>query len=190
MTNGTINGTIPGLDQLHAGSWEIDPVHSAASFVVRHAMISKVRGSFSGLSGEITIGEDPLDSSVTAVIDLASVDTGNADRDAHLRAPDFFDVEQYPELTFVSTGVRPGDDGYVLSGDVTVHGVTRPVELALDFHGVTQDPFGSTRAGFSATTELNRKDFGLQYNVALEAGGVLISDKVKVELDIAAVRKV
>ena len=174
---------------LEAGTWEIDPSHSTVEFSVRHMMFSKVKGRFTSFRGTIVVADNPQDSSVEAVVDMASVDTGDEGRDAHLRSPEFFDVEKYPEMTFVSRSVRADGDPAVVAGDLTLHGVTRPVELELEFNGVGTDPFGNTKAAFTATTELSRKDFGLEWNVALDTGGVLVGDKVQVTLEIQAARR-
>jgi polyisoprenoid-binding protein YceI len=187
--SGTNIATIsPGLEALTRGTWNVDPAHSSVGFVARHLMISKVRGTFRTFSGAITVASDPLESRVEATVDLASVSTGDDGRDAHLRGPDFFDVEQHPTMTFVSTAVRRERDGFVLVGDLTIKGVTRPVEFDLEFDGVSADPWGNLKAGFSASTEINRKDWDLGWNVALEAGGVLVGEKVKIVLDVQAVR--
>lgn len=173
---------------LPTGTWVIDKSHSSVEFVARHLMVSKVRGRFEDFDGTIVIADDPLQSSVTASIDLGSVNTGDAKRDEHLRSGDFFAVDQSPAMTFSSTSVRQSGDGYLVEGDLTIGGVTKAVQLTLDeVEGPSQDPWGGTRAGFSATTELSRKDFGLEWNVALETGGVLVGDKVKVALEIQAI---
>lgn len=183
------------LSALTPGTWTVDPAHSTIGFVARHLMITKVRGRFTDFSGSLEIAENPLQSHVVATVNLASVDTGDAGRDAHLRNADFFDLDDSsgtaggsPTMTFVSSGIKDDDGDYVLFGDLTVNRVTRQVEFALEFDGVNGDPWGGTRAAFSAETEINRKDFGLEWNVALETGGVLVSDKVKVQLDIQAVK--
>ena len=176
--------TLPGLV---AGSWAIDAAHSDVAFTVRHLMVSKVRGQFTRFEGAIQITEEPVDSSVMATIDLSSIDTSNDDRDAHLRSPDFFDVERHPTMTYRSTGVRPAGDGYAVSGELSLHGVTKPVELKLQFNGVSPDPWGGTRVGFSATTEINRRDFGIDISLPLNGGGVVVGDKVTVSLEIEAV---
>jgi polyisoprenoid-binding protein YceI len=171
-----------------AGTWTIDPSHSTVQFSVRHMMVAKVRGRFGTFDGTITVGEEPVVSSVTASIDAASIDTGDPKRDEHLRSADFLDVESHPTLAFASRAVRDNGDGtYAVEGDLTIHGTTRPVELALEYLGAGPDPWGGTRAGFEATTEISRKDFGLEWNVALEAGGFLVGDKVQIQLDIEAV---
>jgi polyisoprenoid-binding protein YceI len=180
---------ITAASGLQAGTWDIDPSHSSVEFTVRHMMFSKVRGRFASFRGTVVIGDEPSESSVEAVVDVASVDTNDENRDAHLRGPDFFDAERYPEMTFVSRSVRAEGDHAVVTGDLTLHGVTRPVELDLELNGIGTDPFGRTKAGFSASTELSRKDFGLEWNVALETGGVLLGDKVQVALEIQANRQ-
>jgi len=174
---------------LVTGTYAIDPAHSEVGFTARHAMVTKVRGSFSDVEGSVVLDEDANLISVRASIAVASIDTRNADRDAHLRSPDFFDVETYPTMTFASTKVQVGGEGFVVTGDLTLHGVTREVVLDVEANGVATDPFGNARAGFSAETEINRKDFGLTWNAALETGGVLVSEKVKITLDISAIKQ-
>ncbi|AEI13047.1 MULTISPECIES: YceI family protein [Cellulomonas] len=172
--------------ELTAGTWTIDPSHSEAAFTVRHAGISKVRGTIGITGGEITVAEDGA--SVTATLDPSTVSTGDANRDGHLKSGDFFDVEAFGEWSFTSTDVRQDGGDYVIVGDLTIHGVTQSVELATEFNGVAVDPFGNTRAGFEASTTISRKDFGLTWNAALEAGGVLVSDKVTITLDASAIK--
>jgi polyisoprenoid-binding protein YceI len=174
---------IPGLV---AGTWTIDPIHSEVGFSVRHLMVSKVKGSFKTFAGSITIAEDPLDSHAEARIDASSVDTRDEGRDSHLRSSDFFDVEKHPEITFTSTAVRPAGRDYVVTGDLTIHGVTRSVDLDLEFNGVHADPWGGVRAGFSATTEISRSDYGIEFNIPLDGGGVVVGDKVKIILEVEA----
>ncbi len=176
--------TIPGYV---AGTWTIDTVHSEVGFSVRHMMVSKVRGRFTKFSGELVTAPDALGSSVHAEIDLASIDTGNEQRDGHLRSIDFFDVENHPLMTYRSTGLRAEGDQYVLDGELTLKGVTRSVPLALEINGFGPDPYGGTRAGFTATAEINRDDFGVSYNAALETGGFILSDKVAIHLEIEAI---
>jgi polyisoprenoid-binding protein YceI len=171
------------------GTWTIDPSHSEAGFTTRHAGIAKVRGSVAITEGTVVIGQDLTTSSVTAVLDPTTIDTRDANRDGHLRSADFFDVENFPTWTFTSTSVVAAGGDYVLTGDLTIHGVTRSVELALEFNGTATDPFGNARAGFSATTEISRKDFGLTWNAALETGGFLVSDNVKIALEISAIKQ-
>jgi polyisoprenoid-binding protein YceI len=170
-----------------AGTWNIDPTHSEVSFSVRHLMVSKVRGTFTGFSGAITIADDPLQSSVAASVDMSSIDTRDANRDAHLRSADFFHVEDHPNMTYRSTSVRPDGDSYAVDGELTLRGVTRPIQLNLEFNGVSADPWGGTRAGFSAATEINRRDFGVDITMPLDGGGVVVGDKVKIELEIEAI---
>jgi polyisoprenoid-binding protein YceI len=179
--------TLPGLTP---GTWTVDPSHSEVGFVVRHMMVSKVKGRFAKVDGTITVAENVLDSSVEATIDAASIDTRDENRDNHLRSSDFFEVETYPTLTFRSTGLRPNGEDFVLDGDLTIRGVTRPVSLDLEFNGAQPSPLapGKSAAGFSAETEISRKDFGLEWNVALETGGVLVADKIKIVLEIEAIQ--
>ena len=172
---------------LIAGTWNIDPAHSEVGFVVRHVMVSKVKGVFSKFDGAITVAEDPFQSKVEATIDASSIDTREPQRDAHLRSSDFFDVETHPEIRFTSTSVRPDGHDFVVTGDLTIHGVTREVELELEFNGVGPDPWGGVRAGFTATTEISRAQFGISFNVPLDGGGVLVGDKIKINLEIEAV---
>lgn len=176
------------LSHLTPGVWNVDSTHSRVGFVARHLMIAKVRGQFRDFSGTITVGADPLESTVEATVDLASVDTGDAGRDEHLRSADFFTVDDHPQMTFVSTGVKEDGDDYLLFGDLTINGVSRQVEFALEFDGVAQDPWGGTRVAFTAEAEVSRKDWGLEWNATLETGGVVVGDKVKIQLDVEAVK--
>jgi polyisoprenoid-binding protein YceI len=170
-----------------AGVWNIDTSHTTVNFSVRHMMVSKVRGKFTKFDGALVIAEDPTASTLEATVDLASVDTGDAGRDEHLRTSDFFDIQTHPTMTFKSTGIKPAGGNYELTGDLTIRGVTKPVTFELEVGGVGADPWGNTRAGFTATTTISRKDWGLEYNAVLEGGGVLIGDKVTIELDVEAV---
>src|ERR1700733_14444652 len=183
MTASTTASAIPGY---LAGTWTIDPVHSEVGFSVRHMMVSKVRGRFDTFSGEIVTGEDPLNSSVTAEIDLASINTGNEQRDAHIRSADFFETDKHVKMTYRSTGVRADSDGFVLDGELTLKNVTRNVPLTLELNGFGPDPYGGTRAGFTATAEINRSDFDVKFGLA-EGGGAGVSDKVNIQLEIEAV---
>ena len=173
---------------LTAGTWAIDPVHSSISFSVRHLVVSKVRGTFGTFSGAVTVAEDGTPS-VTAEIDVASVHSGNDQRDAHLLAADFFDVEKYPTATFVSTSVTPAGEDYRLEGDFTLKGVTRPVSLTLQFNGVNPGMGHGAVAGFEASVVLNRKDFGIDIDMPLETGGAVVGDKVTITLEIEALRQ-
>lgn len=184
MSTTTLTSQVPGYV---AGTWTVDPVHSEVSFTVRHMMVSKVRGHFRDFTGTIITADDPLESRVTAEVDLASIDTRNEQRDAHIRSADFFEVETYPTMTYRSTGVRPDGDDYVLEGDLTLHGVTRPLELHLEANGFTKDPYGGTRAGFSARGRINRRDFGIDISLPMDGGGVVVGDKVEISLEIEAV---
>ncbi|MDP9222012.1 MAG: YceI family protein [Actinomycetota bacterium] len=170
-----------------AGTWTIDPVHSDISFTVRHMMVSKVRGKFAKVEGTIVTGPDPLQSTATATIDLSSIDTGNEQRDAHLRSADFFSADEHPKMTYRSTGIRPEGDDWALDGELTIRGVTKQVPLKLEANGFGPDAYGGTRAGFTATGEINRKDFGVSWNAAIEGGGVVVGDKVQLLLEVEAV---
>ena len=167
-----------------AGTYALDQSHSVVTFSARHLMVSKVRGRFPVTAGALVIAERPEQSSVEATIDVAAVETGDAKRDEHLRSADFFDAEHYPNVTFRSTHVDDhGDGSFTLHGDLTVRDVTRAVELAGEYLGTAPSPWGDTRIGFSAETEINRKDWGLEWNVALETGGVVVGEKVKLVID-------
>lgn len=186
MTTSTETGAIPGYV---AGTWDIDPVHTEIGFSVRHMMVSKVRGRFKTFSGQFVTGEDPLQSSVTAEIDLNSIDTGQEQRDDHIRSADFFEVQKYPTMTYRSTGIRAEGDHYVLDGELTLKGVTKQVPLTLELNGFGPDPFGGTRAGFTATGEINRRDFGVDFSAPMETGGVVVADKINLQLEVEAVLK-
>jgi polyisoprenoid-binding protein YceI len=182
--------TWEGLTIPAAGTYVLDQAHKRVGFVARHMMVSKVRGQFAEATATIAIADNPLESSVTATIQAPSIETGQADRDAHLRSGDFLDVETHPTLEFRSTGVKShrGNE-FVLTGDLTVRGVTRPVELDVEFEGAGRSPYGQEIFGFTATTEIDREDFGLTWNVALETGGVLVGKKVKIEIEGEAIRQ-
>jgi polyisoprenoid-binding protein YceI len=176
------------LHSLTPGTWNVDPTHSGLNFTVKHLMVSKVRGRFGAFSGTIVIDADPLKSSVNASAQVASIDTNEKSRDEHLRTGDFFDAEKFPMIDFASTKIEKAGDDFVLHADLTIKGVTKNVKFDLEFEGTGKDPWGNLKAGFSAKTEINRKEWGLEYNAALETGGVLIGEKVKLELDIQAVK--
>ena len=184
-TSSTTTGLPTGLT---VGTWVVETSHSAATFTVRHAGIAKVRGSVAITEGAITVGEDLASTTVTATLDPATIDTRDSGRDTHLRSGDFFEVETYPTWTFTSTSIWADGDDYVIAGHLTMHGVTKPIELRTEFNGAATDPFGAERVGFTAATEVSRKDFGLTWNAALETGGVLVSDTVKITLDVEAVK--
>jgi polyisoprenoid-binding protein YceI len=172
------------------GTFAIDSAHTLVGFIARHLVVSKVRGSFTAVAGEITVAEDPTASSVEVTIGTASIDTGSADRDGHLRSPDFLDVEQFPNLTFRSLRVVDfSGSAFRLVGELTVRDVTREVELQVEFDGVAQNPWGKEVVAFTATTEIDREDFGITWNVALETGGVLVGRKVKIEISAQAIRQ-
>jgi polyisoprenoid-binding protein YceI len=171
-----------------AGTWAIDPSHSDVGFSVRHMMISKVRGSFGAVSGTIVTDGNPADTKIDVSIDVTSVDTRDENRDNHLRSGDFFDVATFPTMAFKSTSVKElkKEDVYEVEGDLTIKDVTRPVTLKVEFGGVNTDPYGNTKGAASISTSIKRTDFGLTWNVALETGGVLVSDEVKIEIDLQA----
>jgi polyisoprenoid-binding protein YceI len=170
---------------LTTGTWTLDGSHSEVGFTVRHAGISKVRGRFTDVSATVEVGETREQTKATAVIKTASFDSGDANRDGHVKSADFFDVEQFPEITFTSTSIESKGDDFDVTGDLTIKGVTKSVTIETEFHGIAVDPFGNTRAGVSGETTISRKDFGLTWNAVLETGGVLVSDKVVISLDLA-----
>lgn len=173
------------------GTWAIDPAHSRLGFAAKHAMVTTVRGGFLEFDGTLVLdSDDPSRSTASVTVQAASFTSGNPQRDGHVTSADFLDVEHFPTLTFSATEVRrTGDDTFVMVGDLTIRGTTRRVEIAAELNGVDRDPFGNERIGFEGTTVISRKDFGLTWNVALETGGVLVSDKVKIELDVSAIRQ-
>ncbi|GGY72400.1 MULTISPECIES: YceI family protein [Streptomyces] len=179
----------PALAAL-SGTYTVDPAHSSIGFSVRHAMVTNVRGSFSEHEGTLTLdGANPAASAASLDVKIASVDTGIADRDAHLRSGDFFDAEQFPLMTFRSTGAEQlGGDKYRITGDLTIKDVTRPLAIDLEFNGTATDPYGNQRVGFEGGAEILRSDWGLTWNAALETGGVMVSDKVKLTFDISAIK--
>ena len=179
-----------GLTIPAAGTYQLDPAHKRVAFSARHMMVSKVRGEFTDAVATITIGEDPLESGVTATIQTASITTSQDDRDAHLRSADFLDVEKFPTMEYRSTGIKDHDgDEFVLTGELTIRGVTRPVDLEVEFEGVGRSPFGQDIFGFSAKAEIDREEFGLVWNVALETGGVLVGKKIVIEIEGEGVRQ-
>ena len=172
-----------------SGDYTIDASHSTLAFVARHAMVTKVRGQFNGFEGAAHVDEsNPAASKVELTIDASTVDTRSADRDGHLKSGDFFDVETYPQLKFASTEVRRNGSDWSVTGDLTIKDVTKPVTIEFEQTGSAIDPFGNTRVGFEGATTVNRKDFGLTWNAALETGGVLVSEKVRLEFDISAIK--
>jgi polyisoprenoid-binding protein YceI len=181
MTEAT---TIPGWV---AGTWVIDPIHSEVGFSVRHLMLSRVRGRFEEFDGEIVTTDDILETRATITVDLNSIDTGNADRDSDLRSANYFEVDKYPTMTYRVLDLRSNGDRYVADGELTVKEHTNPVLLEVEFHGINQDPWGGTRAGLSATGEINRKDFGITFDMPMEGGGLVVGDKIKIDLEIEAV---
>ena len=181
--------TAPALTEL-TGTYTLDPAHTRIGFVARHAMVTKVRGAFNEFEGTATLdGANPANSSAQVTISTASIDTRNAQRDGHLRSNDFLAMDEYPQITFVSTGARQVDDStFELTGDLTIKGVTNPITIPFSFEGAAKDPFGNLRVGFEGAVTINRKDYGITWNAALETGGVLVSDKVTLEFEISAIR--
>ncbi|MEX2274647.1 MAG: YceI family protein [Actinomycetota bacterium] len=184
MSTETITGRqVNGVDAPLAGTWDLDPAHTSAAFVARH-VLTKTRGRFTTISGAVHFEEDPLKSWVEVEIDAASIETNSADRDKHLKSADFLDIEQFPKLTFRSKEVRPKEGTeFQLVGDLTIKDVTRQVVLDADFEGVSPDPFGTTTAAFTAKGEIDREEFGMTWNVAIETGGFLVGKKVQLEID-------
>ena len=181
MTSATLD--IPGYK---VGTWTIDPTHSEIAFSIRHLMISKVKGKFERFEASFTTPENPLEATVTASVDVASVTTNDATRDNHLRTGDFFDVESHPSIEFRSTGVRNEGGDYLVDGDLTIRGITKPVTFDFEFGGFSQDPYGNYKAGASAMTVIKRSDFGLSFNAPLETGGVLLGEDVTILLELQA----
>jgi polyisoprenoid-binding protein YceI len=181
--------TTPALTEL-TGTYTLDPAHTRIGFVARHAMVTKVRGAFNEFEGTATLdGANPANSHVEVTISAASIDTRNAQRDEHLRSNDFLAMKEYPQITFSSTAVRPVDDTtFEVTGDLTIKGVTNSVTIPFTFEGAAKDPFGNQRAGFEGSVTINRKDYGVTWNAALEGGGVLVSDKVVLEFEISAIK--
>lgn len=178
-------------DAALTGTWTIDPIHSRIGFSSRHAMVARVRGAFSDVAGTIVIDqEDSSRSSAHVVVQMASIDTRNADRDNHLRSPDFFDVENYPEMVLTSTQVEEVDDGgFIVSGDLTIRDITRPMSIPLSLLGIDTDAFGIRRAGFEGTRRIQRKDWGVTWNTPLDSGGLMVSDKITLEFELSLTRQ-
>lgn len=173
-----------------AGTYVLDPAHTTIGFVARHAMVTKTRGKFEDFEGTITVAENIADSKADVTIKSASINTGNDDRDGHVKGDDFFAVEKYPELTFTATSFNVDEAGNgTVTGDLTIKGVTKPVTLDVESEGLAEDPFGNTRFGFEATTKINRLDYGIDFNAPLKTGGVLISEEIKIELEVSAIKQ-
>lgn len=176
-------------NEVPEGVWAVDPSHSELGFSVRHAGISKVKGKFAEFEAKVVANEDFSETSVTAVAQADSFTTGDAGRDGHVKSADFFDVENFPVLTFNSTKLRRNGAEFELEGELTIKGITKKVVFDVEFHGVATDPFGNTRAGLSATTQISRKEFGLTWNAVLETGGVLVADKVAIQLELSFIHQ-
>ncbi len=190
LTATELTRTVEGRTVPLAGSYRIDPSHTTVDFVARHLMVSKVRGTFPGVSGSLVVADEPTSSSLEVNVDVASVHSRDEGRDAHLRSADFFDVERFPEMRFVAGSARAEGDGWVVDGELTIKGTTRPVSLQVEFLGAIADPWaGGSRIGFSASGEVNREDFGLGWNVALEAGGVVVGKSVRIEIESELVKE-
>jgi polyisoprenoid-binding protein YceI len=190
MTDTIATRDYNGLSIPTPGTFDIDASHTRVGFMARHLMVSKVRGSFTDVAGQITVGEDPLTSTVTAVIQAASITTGVEQRDGHLRSGDFLEIEKYPTLEFRGAGlVATGGNGFTVTGDLTIKGVTRQAELEVEFEGMVRSPWGKDVIGFTATTEIDREDFGITWNQALETGGVMVGKKIKIEIEGEAIRQ-
>ncbi|MFZ4156163.1 YceI family protein [Streptomyces pseudogriseolus] len=186
----TDSAVSPDLAAL-TGEYELDPAHTTIGFVARHAMVTNVKGHFKEFSGTLRLdGADPGKSTASLDVAMDSIDTGNADRDGHLRSADFFKIDEFPTMTFRSTKAEAlGGDDYRITGDLTILGTTRPISIDLEFNGAATDPFGNERVGFEGKAEILRSEWGLTWNAALETGGVLVSDKIKLNFDISAIRK-
>jgi polyisoprenoid-binding protein YceI len=185
----TATRTVDGVELPAPGTWAIDAAHSSVNFKVRHLGVAKTRGRFTAFGGEVRVGDRPEDTAVEVSIETASVDTHEAARDEHLRSADFFDVANHPTMTFRSTGVRGAGSDWVLDGELTIVGISRPVSLEVEYDGVSGDPWGGSRAGFTAKTVVNREDWGLTWNAALETGGFLVGKTVTIELDVELIRQ-
>jgi len=186
----TATETLPVASKDLTGNYNLDVSHTRIGFVARHAMVTKVRGAFNDFEGSGYLdAKDPAKSHVELTIKVHSIDTRNADRDAHLRSNDFLSMDEFPEITFRSTGVqKSGDTNYQVTGDLTIRGITKPVTVDFDFNGSAIDPWGNLRVGFEGKTTINRKDWGVNWNAVLEAGGVMVSDKVTLEFDVEAIK--
>lgn len=182
MTAGTDRSTL-------TGTYTLDPAHTTIGFVARHAMVTKVRGSFDEFEGTIEVdGDNPTASSATVTIQTKSIDTRNADRDAHLKSNDFFSMDEFPEITFASTAIEADGEDFKVTGDLTIKGITKPVTIDVEFTGAATDPFDNQRIGFEGEVDVNRKDWGIEWNAPLAAGGVLVGEKVKLTFDVSAIK--
>ena len=188
-TTAPLSRTVEGRLVPSPGTYQIDVTHTTVDFVARHLMVAKVRGTFRDVQGTLVVGESPEESSLDVIVGMASVDTREEARDTHLRSADFFDVENFPTMTYVATAVRPKGDRWIAEGQLTIHGNTRPVALAIEFLGSIGDPWGGARIAFSASGEIVREEFGLTWNAAIETGGVVVSKVIKIEIEAELVHK-
>ena len=188
-TTAPLSRTVEGRLVPSPGTYQIDVTHTTVDFVARHLMVAKVRGTFRDVQGTLVVGESPEESSLDVIVGMASVDTREEARDTHLRSADFFDVENFPTMTYVATAVRPKGDRWIAEGQLTIHGNTRPVALAIEFLGSIGDPWGGARIAFSASGEIDREEFGLTWNAAIETGGVVVSKVIKIEIEAELVHK-
>lgn len=189
ITTAPLSRTVDGRIVPKPGIYQIDATHTTVDFVARHLVVAKVRGTFRDVQGTLTVGEMPEDASLDITVGMTSVDTREEARDTHLRSADFFDVENFPTMTYVATSVHPKGDHWVADGQLTIHGNTRPVALAIEFLGSISDPWGGARIAFSATGEIDREEFGLTWNAAIETGGVVVSKVIKLEIEAELVHK-
>lgn len=179
------------IDPSYAGRWRFDPSHTRIGFQARHAMVTKVRGAFNDIDGYVDVNVEELaKSAVSLTVKVASIDTRNADRDQHLRTNDFFDAPQYPEITFTSTRIDQVDENsFIVNGDLTIKNTTKEVAVPIEFTGVEKDPFGNLRAGFEGSRRIDRREFGLEWNAALDSGGLLVSEKILLEFEISVIKE-
>jgi polyisoprenoid-binding protein YceI len=192
MTESVVSGTreFQGLQIPAAGTYLLDAAHKRVGFVARHLMVSKVRGTFEEAEATIVVGDDPLQSSVTATIKTATINTTQTDRDNHLRSADFFDAEKWPDIVFRSSRIEEvGENALVVSGDLTIRDVTKPITIPIEFTGAETDAFGALRAGFEGTRRIDRREYGLEWNMALDSGGWLVSEKITLEFEISAIKR-
>jgi polyisoprenoid-binding protein YceI len=188
MSSNSTTANVPATLTDLTGTWALDPSHSRVGFVARHAMVTKVRGAFNEFDGTATIGSDINDTAIALTIQVASVDTRNADRDGHLKSGDFLEIEKFPTITFASTSTKAVGSTLEVTGDLTIKDTTRSITIPFEFEGAALDPFGNVRVGFEGAVAINRRDYGVTWNAALETGGVLVSDKITLEFEVSAIK--